>query len=54
MVKYQGEDVLRRRLQLEYYLYVSGDAEKLARINHPNAINYSDLPNYITKRGKFR
>ena len=47
-----GMDVLRRRLDLEYYIYVTNDYAELQEINKGNAIHFTDITQYIKKLGR--
>ena len=52
LIQFKSMKDLRMMCELEYYLYVSNDTQKLAEIGKPNALSMSEIPNYITRLGR--
>lgn len=52
LIHAQDMATLRRRLDLEYYMYVTNDYAEVREINKGNAIHFTDITQYIKKLGR--
>ena len=52
LIEFKGIEHLRMMCELEYYLYISANMQKLAEIAKPNAVPHTEVHNYVTRLGR--